>query len=186
MYSLEVVVLLLSVNCFITDIPRLLKKEPNLTDLLTLLANIEHEWHKIGIALEVKHSVLESCDRSNKDDGYKLFKVIKTWTTSMTSEVTWEAIIAAVESPIVKHKSTAVKMRMFLAKPEVQFKYEQMSGAIKTFQYQVHPKHECMIDVGQISKHYSDAAPASKLQVRPKSKHKSRVEQTSEAKRKKY
>ena len=122
-----------------------MKKEPNLTDLLTLLADIEYEWQKIGIALEVKQSVLESCDRSNKDDGYKLLKVIKTWKTSMTSEVTWETVIAAVESPIVKHNSTAVKMRMFLAKPEVQFKYEQMSGP------QVRPKSERKIRVEQTS-----------------------------------
>ena len=54
----------------------------------------------------------------------------------MTSEVTWQAVIAAVESPIVKHKSTAVKMRMFLAKPEVRIKYG------------VDPKHE---DVNQAS-----------------------------------
>ena len=119
-----------------------MKKEPNLTDLFTLLADIEYEWHNIGVALEVKQSVLESCDRSSKDDSYKLFKVIKTWTTSMTSEVTWEAVIAAVESPIVKHKSTAVKMRTFLAKPEVRYKYEQMSDVNQISDHEVRPKRE--------------------------------------------
>ena len=153
----------------IIDITQLLKKEPNLTDLLTLLSDIEYEWHKIGIALEVEQNVLESCDRSSKDDGYKLFKVIKTWTTSMTSEVTWEAIIAAVESPIVKHKSTAVKIRMFLAKHEVRIKYEKMSDVDQTSEHEVHPKRECTTDIDQMSEY----------DVHPKHEHMTPVFQTS-------
>ena len=100
-----------------------MKKEPNLRDLLSLLADIEYEWHKIGLALEVEERVLVKCTRSNDDDGNKLYKVIKSWTTTMNTEITWENIIAAVEGPIVKHKATAAKIRTFLAKPEVCSKY---------------------------------------------------------------
>ena len=106
-----------------TDISPLLKKQPNLRDLLSLLADIEHEWHKIGLALEVEERVLAKCTRSNEDDGDKLYKVIKSWNSTMTTENTWENIIDAVEGPIVKHKATAAKIREFLAKPEVCAKY---------------------------------------------------------------
>ena len=102
-----------------------MKKQPNLRDLLSLLADIEHEWHKIGLALEVEERVLAKCTRSNEDDGDKLYKVIKSWNSTMTTENTWENIIDAVEGPIVKHKATAAKIREFLAKPEVCAKYNR-------------------------------------------------------------
>ena len=100
-----------------------MKKEPNLRDLLSLLADIEYEWHKIGLALEVEERVLVKCTRSTDDDGDKLYRVIKSWTTTITSDITWENIIDTVEGPIVKHKATAAKIRSFLAKPEVCAKY---------------------------------------------------------------
>ena len=158
-----------------------MRKKPNITDLLTLLADIEYEWHKIGVALEVHESVLESCNKSNEDNSYKLFKVVKTWMTSITSEVTWEAVIAAVESPIVKHKSTAVKMRMFLAKPEVHIKYEKMSDVDQTFDHEVHPIHECTTDIDQMSEH--DVRPGQ--EDLPQSSQTSDVDQSSAPPRKK-
>ena len=186
-YNCEIVMLLLNMIFCIIDIAQLLKKEPNLTDLLTLLADIEYEWHKIGVALEVEQNVLESCDKSSKDNGYKLFKVIKSWTTSMTSEVTWEAVIAAIESPIVKHKSTAVKIRMFLAKPEVRIKYEKMSDVSQASHHEMHPKRECTTDVDQASEHEvhpkhectTDIDQMSEQDVRPKHEHMNVFVQTS-------
>ena len=67
--------------------------------------------------------VLGSCTHSYEDDGNKLDTVIESWVDTMVTDVTWETIIAAVEGPIVKHKSTAVKIRYFLAKPDVHAKY---------------------------------------------------------------
>ena len=49
--------------------------------------------------------------------------VIYSWVDTMPTDVTWEVVIAAVQSPIVAHNSTAMKMREFLAKPEVHDKY---------------------------------------------------------------
>ena len=135
----------------------------------------------IGIALEVKQNVLESCKRSNDDNNYKLFEVVKSWMTSTTSEITWEAVIAAVESPIVKHKSTAVKMRMFLAKPEVRIKYEKMSDVNQTSEHVVHPKRECATDIDQMSEH--DVRPGQ--EDRPQSTQTCDVDQSSAPPRKK-
>ena len=67
--------------------------------------------------------VLGSCTHNNKDDGTKLDTVIESWLNTMVTNVTWETVIAAVEGPIVNHKSTAVKIRDFLAKPDVHAKY---------------------------------------------------------------
>ena len=100
-----------------------MKKEPSIADLLGLLTDIKYEWKKIGMALEVGRDVLGSCTHSYEDDGNKLDTVIVSWVDTVVTDVTWETVIAAVEGPIVNHKSTAVKIRDFLAKPDVHAKY---------------------------------------------------------------
>ena len=105
------------------DISEILKKEPSITDLLGLLTDIKHEWKKIGWALEVERGVLGSCTHSNEEDGNKLATVLESWVDTVVTDVTWETVIAAVEGPIVNHKSTAVRIRDFLAKPDVHTKY---------------------------------------------------------------
>ena len=109
-----------------------MKQKPDLTDLLNLLADIDYEWYEIGLALRVEVRVLESCERSNEDNGHKLFKVINSWMTSRVNEISWETIIAAIECPIVNHKTTAVKIRMFIAKPEVCSRYEHVTDIGQT------------------------------------------------------
>ena len=46
-----------------------------------------------------------------------------SWVDTMVTDVTSETVIAAVEGLIVKNKSTTVKIRDFLAKPDVHAKY---------------------------------------------------------------
>ena len=100
-----------------------MKKEPSIPDLLGQLTDIKYEWKKIGWALEVRRGVLGSCSCSSKGDDNILSTVIESWVDTMVTDVTWETVIAAVEGPIVNHKSTAVKIRDFLAKPDVHAKY---------------------------------------------------------------
>ena len=100
-----------------------MKKEPSITDLLGLLTDIKYEWKKIGWALEVGRGVLGSCTHSYEDDGNKLSTVIESWVDTMVTDVTWETVIAAVEGPIVNHKSTTLKISDFLANPDVHAKY---------------------------------------------------------------
>ena len=71
----------------------------------------------------MERCVLESCSNNPQDDGIKLMTVINSWVDTMPTDVTWKNIIAAVESPIVAHTSTAMKMKEFLAKPDVRTKY---------------------------------------------------------------
>ena len=71
----------------------------------------------------MERSVLQGCSNSPEDDGNKLMTVIYSWVDTMPTDVTWEVVIVAVQSPIVAHNSTAMKMREFLAKPDVRAKY---------------------------------------------------------------
>ena len=98
------------------------ESEPSITDL-GLLTDIKHEWKKIGWALEVGRGVLGSCTQSNEEDGNKLATVLESWVDTMVTNVTWETVIAAVEGPIINHKSTALSIRDFLTKPDVHTKY---------------------------------------------------------------
>ena len=107
----------------IIDISGILKKEPSIKDLLDLLSDIEYDWKKIGLALEVQRNVLEGCSNSPEDNGNKLMKVIRSWVDTMPTDVTWEVVIDTVESCIVKHNSTAMKIREFVGKPDVHIKY---------------------------------------------------------------
>ena len=85
--------------------------------------DIDFEWDKIGIALEVEHSVLGALRWNNEDNTAKLITVLRSWLNTFPSTCTWDVVLTAVEGPIVKHPSTAMKIRQFLAKPQVQSKY---------------------------------------------------------------
>ena len=109
--------LLPTVNIYTLDIDDLLDKKPRRRDLVTLLADIDYKWEKIGTALDVPEKVLGSLRRSIVDDDtIKLIRVIGNWFDTMPTEVTWKTILTAIEGPIVKHCATGMKIREFLAK----------------------------------------------------------------------
>ena len=41
-----------------TDITHIAEKQPKFLDLLSLLTDIEYDWNKIGVALEVENRFL--------------------------------------------------------------------------------------------------------------------------------
>ena len=93
-------------------------------DLVSLLADIEYEWQKIGVALEVEDHVLSSLCRENEDTTAKFITVLRSWMdTCPVGSCTWYIVLTVVEGPIVKHPSTAMKIRQFLAKSEIQSRY---------------------------------------------------------------
>ena len=91
--------------------------------MLNLLTEIEYDWDKIGVALEVENRVLGGLRRSNDDNTTKLTAVLRSWMDTFPSTSTWNVVLDAIEGPVVKHHSTAMKIRQFLAKTEVQSKY---------------------------------------------------------------
>ena len=98
--------------------------KPELTDLLGLLADINYEWETIGVALKVQEGVLGSLRYSSQSDKIKMIRVVQSWIDAIPSKLSWLAVIEAVEGPIVNHPSTAMKIRQYLAKPEVQSRYK--------------------------------------------------------------
>ena len=90
---------------------------------MSLLTDIEYEWEEIGIALEVEERVLRGLNQCHDNNTKKLMTVLQSWMDTFPSRSTWDVVLAAVEGPIVKNPSTALKIRKFLAKPEVQSKY---------------------------------------------------------------
>ena len=98
--------------------------KPELTDLLGLLADINYEWETIGVALKVRRDVLGGLRSSCESNTVKMIRVVETWIDAIPSKFSWLTVIEAVEGPIVNRPSTAMKIRQYLAKPEVQARYK--------------------------------------------------------------
>ena len=124
LYVVNVIFVIKSFIFNTVDLTCILKKKPKLVDLVSLLTDIEYEWDKIGIALEVEDRVLGGLNRSHDDNTAKLITVLRSWMDIFPSSRTWGVVLDAVEGPVVKHPSTALKIRKFLAKPEVQSNYD--------------------------------------------------------------
>ena len=94
--------------------------KPDFTDLLGILVDIDYDWEKIGIALKVEQRVLADLFTSREDNTFKLARVLRNWMDKMPTNITWEVVLTAVKGPIVKHPSTAMKIRKFLATMQVE------------------------------------------------------------------
>ena len=98
--------------------------KPKLVDVVSLLKDIEYEWDKIGIALEVQDRVLGGLNQSHDDNTAKLITVLQSWMDTFPSSRAWGVVLDAVEGPVVKMPLYCFKDWEVLAKPEIQTKYE--------------------------------------------------------------
>ena len=71
----------------------------------------------------MENRVLGDLRRSNDDSTTKLIAVLRSWMDTFPATCTWNVVLLAIKGPIVKHPSTALKIKRFLAKTEVQSKY---------------------------------------------------------------
>ena len=126
MKFVDVTLYLLLKSCIsnVVDLTCILKKKPKLKELVSLLRDIDYKWEKIGITLDVKDHVLCGLKESIDDNTTKLITVLRSWMNTFPSNSTWDVVLAAVKDPIVNHASIALKIRQYLAKPEVQSKYD--------------------------------------------------------------
>ena len=105
-----------------------MKKVPDDYDLLCQLNAINSEWYMIGKALKVRDNLLQSLSHNYEEDNIRLCRVIKCWKESMSTDITWETIIAVLEGPILNNKDRAKEIRQFLSKPETLLQYQCKSN----------------------------------------------------------
>ena len=76
----------------------------------------------IGIALDVSSADLNSLNIGRKSEE-NLAIVISKWKQEKAKEATWEALLEAVEDPMVKGHQVGDDIRDFLKNPDVYDRY---------------------------------------------------------------
>ena len=98
----------------ISDITSILKETPDEDEILRVLYDISDKWYDIGLSFQVRRNVLDDLKQSQKNDVEKFDEVIKILKRSQPSLFTWEALINAMESPIINNKKQANLIRQSL------------------------------------------------------------------------
>ena len=100
----------------------ILKKKPDLIDLMSVLSEIRSEWATIGTSLNVPDQGLLHL---NISDSGKLNATLQAWIDGYDkySPVLWETVLNAIGGPIVNNERISHKIRSYLCKDEVYLKY---------------------------------------------------------------
>ena len=98
----------------ILDITNILKETLDEDQLFDLLDDICDKWYEIGLALHVHPNFLDDPQLRHCDDTFRLSNIINRWVNH-SSSVTWEMVINAMESPIVKNKAKAEMICHYLS-----------------------------------------------------------------------
>ena len=80
--------------------------------LVELLAPIQHKFGEIALALGVPDHVHETNSKSNI---LKLKDVLNDWIECKGTDATQEALLAAIEGPLVKNKIVGDEIRSFFS-----------------------------------------------------------------------
>ena len=94
----------------------ILEDAPNKDELLKLLSDIDNKWHEIGLSLKVANNVLIGLTGQNITNILKLDQVLLRWIETESSPVTWDAMIAAIEGPLVNNVQKAKEILEYLIK----------------------------------------------------------------------
>ena len=99
-------------------------KSPELDDVFPLMTKLSSLWHDIGgrlrVPLNERNSILQVTYLSN--DG-KLERILDTWISSQTSDVTWKTIIDMLTG--FEKKNVASDVAKYLDKQHIYEKYIQ-------------------------------------------------------------
>ena len=90
------------------------KSVPNHSEVLELLADISACWQDVGLALKVSENELDGLVDASGSNNSKLSKVIRLWINTKSSPVTWEALISAIEGPLLNNKRKAGEIHDYL------------------------------------------------------------------------
>ena len=83
-------------------------------DLMDCLNKINNKWPEIGIALNVSKNDIDSIKEEHPNNTRRLGAVLQIWMDRDQS-VTWQAVIEALEGPIVDNPRIAREIKEFLA-----------------------------------------------------------------------
>lgn len=82
--------------------------------MIRLLHSINLKWFELGLALKLEFHVLEEIAANSCSNINMMREVLQRWLIQYTN-VSWEFLIAALESNIVDSKSVAHKIRLYLS-----------------------------------------------------------------------
>ena len=87
--------------------------EPTVKVLLNELHPVCASWYNIGLQLDIPHTTLD-CFRQNYSNQSDLLReVLKHWLdTAVDPPPSWEAVVAALRSPIVDKKKVAEQLEI--------------------------------------------------------------------------
>ena len=104
---------------FLKDNVRLIfGKEPEMKDLMTVLAEIQSRWSTLGTALSVPEERLPVNQQIVPDD-VKLKATLQAWINTRSSPVNWETVINAVRGPIINNERVGCKIIHYLSQDDV-------------------------------------------------------------------
>ena len=85
--------------------------EPGLKALLNELHTVRASWYVIGLQLDIPHTTLDCLKQNHSDPSDLMREVLKYWLdTAVDPRPSWEAVVAALRSPIVDKKYIAEKL----------------------------------------------------------------------------
>ena len=90
---------------------------------MSKLIPIKDQWYMIGTALDVSSADLNSLNISNNPEEKNLTIIISKWKQEKAKEATWEALLKAVEGPMVKGHQVGDEIRDFFKNPDEYDRY---------------------------------------------------------------
>lgn len=91
-------------------------KEPEVIDVVKILAPYDYRWRDIGKALYVREGFLEELWESHgMSDLERLDKILQSWIDTRCSEVSWNHFKKVLEDPPVRKKGIAKELSESIA-----------------------------------------------------------------------
>lgn len=108
-------------------VEQILGKTPKKNDLMDVLTPVMARWDMIGVQLEVDDDVIDGLRTSPAANNTKLDTILTEWMNNTQPPVTWDTIIAVIESNPIRNRRVAGQIREFLRRPDIIQKYLKQS-----------------------------------------------------------
>ena len=84
--------------------------ELKLSDLLNELSSVVNKYDSIGVQLQISTETLKKIEKEHTETNRRFIEVLSHWRKN-SDTVTWDTVIAALESPFVDEKKLAKTLR---------------------------------------------------------------------------